>query len=38
MNRKKAGMIAAAVMLPVTTISGSVAFMFTYEVVRMAKM
>ena len=37
MNRKKAGMIAAAVMLPVTTIAGSVAFFFTYAVVRMEK-
>ena len=37
MNRKKAGMIAAAVMLPVTAIAGSVAFFFTYAVVRMEK-
>ena len=37
MNRKKAGMIAAAVMLPVAAIAGSVAFFFTYAVVRMEK-
>ena len=37
MNRKKAGMIAAAVMLPVTILAGSVAFFFHYAVVRVEK-